>query len=105
MIIVNYILYEMKYIDIFLTLRERVNVVKVLHSNAIFCLKLFLMQYRNYPKFVNMSIELSVYNFLPSNSVICIEFIFNVTIRLARVLIYDDINEIELKNLLLRLRG
>ena len=50
-------------------------------------------------------IELSVYNFLPSNSVICIEFIFNVTIRLARVLIYDDINEIELKNLLLRLRG
>ena len=99
----------MKYMNIFLTLRERVNVVKVLHSNAIFCLKLFLMQYRNYPKFVNMSsgiyIELSVYNFLPSNSVICIEFIFNVTIRLALVLIYDDINEIELKNLLLRLRG
>ena len=101
MLIVNYSLYEMKYMNIFLTLRERVYVVKLLHSNAIFCLKLFLMQYRNYPKFI----ELSVYNFLPSNSVICIEFIFNVTIRLARVLIYDDINEIELKNLLLRLRG
>ena len=54
---------------------------------------LFLMQYRNYPKFI----ELSVYNFSPSNCVMCIEFIFNVTLNLARVLIYDDINEIELK--------
>ena len=59
MLIVNYSLYEMKYMNIFLTLRERVYVVKLLHSNAIFCLKLFLMQYRNYPKFVNMSSGIS----------------------------------------------
>ena len=58
----------MKYIDIFLTLRERVNVVKVLHSNAIFCLKLFLMQYRNYPKFVNISSLVYIISYLQTLS-------------------------------------